>query len=154
MAKITHTLTTLHRDAFMQPITAMLVDDNETFLMLAGRLLKENFPGELRLVASASRAEVALGQAVALHPGLILIDLIMPEVSGLQVIPQLRELLPGSMIIALSVLNTDGYRDAALGAGADEFMVKSHLGAGLAAILRRMDEAGCAKVMIHGAGAS
>lgn len=122
----------------MQPITAMLVDDNETFLMLAGRLLRENFQGELRLVATAAQAEVALREAVALRPRLILIDLIMPGVSGLQVIPQLRELLPGSMIVALSVLNTDCYKDAALGAGADEFMVKSHLGAGLAAVLRRM----------------
>ncbi len=117
-----------------------MVDDNETFLLLAGRLLRENFAGQLRLVASASRAEVALGQAHALHPNLILIDLIMPGISGLQVIPQLRELLPGSTIIALSVLNADGYRDAALGAGADDFMVKSHLGTALAPILRRMDE--------------
>ncbi len=123
----------------LEMIRTMLVDDNETFVMLATRMLAENYPTEISVVGTASDGEQALLKAFALRPRLILIDLIMPGLSGLQVIPTLREQLPRSFIVALSVLSTEGYRQAALDAGADELLVKSQLGADLISILRGLD---------------
>jgi DNA-binding NarL/FixJ family response regulator len=120
-------------------ITTLLVDDNETFVTLAVRMLAENFASDIVVVGTAFDGEQGLLKAAALRPRLVLMDLIMPGLSGLQVIPALREHSPQSYIIALSVLSSDGYRQAALDAGADAFMIKSQLGAALPAILRSLN---------------
>jgi DNA-binding NarL/FixJ family response regulator len=49
----------------------------------------------------------------------------MPDLPGLQAIPRLRQLLPQAGIIALTMLDTESYRRAALAAGADEFVPKA-----------------------------
>ena len=68
-----------------------------------------------------------LTQAQAWQPQLVLLDLMMPRPSGLEVIPRLRALLPHVRIIALTLLDTSSYRRAALAAGADAFVAKSSM---------------------------
>ena len=60
-------------------------------------------------------------------PQLVLLDLMMPRPSGLEVIPRLRALLPHVRIIALTLPDTSSYRRAALAAGADAFVAKSSM---------------------------
>jgi CheY-like chemotaxis protein len=60
---------------------------------------------------------------------------------GLQVIARLRTLLPGVVIIALSVMNTPDFRKAALAAGANAFVSKARLRADLMPTLRQLVDA-------------
>ena len=72
-----------------------------------------------------------LAQVLNLRPDIVLIDVSMPSLPGLEVIPRLRSALPEMGIIALALLGTDGYRQAVLEAGVDDFVPKAAMGADL-----------------------
>jgi len=119
----------------MQPISILLVDDNPVFLRIATRFLQQQ--AEVVTVGVASRGEEALGQIQDLRPQVVLLDLSLPGLSGLEVIPLLRIKLPKVKIIALTLLDADGYRQAALAAGADDFVSKTTLNIHLLPAIRR-----------------
>ena len=103
-------------------ISVLLVDDNAVFRDLAARYLS-TLPG-IKLAGTATGGEDGLLRAQELHPDLVLVDLHMRDVNGLQVIPRLRALLPAVRIVALTFLDPHGFRHASLHAGADEFVDK------------------------------
>lgn len=120
-------------------ISVLLVDDSSLFVHAATRFLQEQ--SEIVVVGAASRGEEALMQAQRLQPKVVLIDLNMPGLSGLKAIPLLRERLPDAGIIVLTLQDMDAYRQAALSAGADDFVSKATLVADLLPAIRRVVEA-------------
>jgi two-component system nitrate/nitrite response regulator NarL len=123
----------------MERLSVLLVDDDPGFLQIAAEFL-QGFD-EIDVVDTANGGQAAIDAARELQPQVILIDLIMPDVSGLDALPCLRALLPGAVIIALSVATTSGYRQAALAAGADHFIPKRNLDSGLLPAIRRLAQA-------------
>ena len=75
----------------MKPLSVVLVDDNPTFLRITGRFLAISHPDELVLVGTPGTAEEALELATRLHPGALVADLVLPGLSGLELIRQLRK---------------------------------------------------------------
>lgn len=122
-------------ESYLNKISTLLVDDNQDYLEVAGRTLRRCYDAQLTLVGAAFDGEQALRQAAALRPRLVLIDLMMPGLSGLQVIPALREHCPESWIVALSVRGDDRRNRAALEAGAHFVIFKSQLESALQAML-------------------
>jgi DNA-binding NarL/FixJ family response regulator len=123
----------------MKPISVLLVDDNPRFLRIATRFLQEH--DDVVVVGAAGGGEEALTLAQDLQPDIVLIDLAMPGLSGLETIPRLRAVLPEVGIIALTVLDTNSYRQAALAAGADDFVPKASLSTELLPAIRRVAQA-------------
>jgi len=120
-------------------ISVVLVDDHEAFLNIAASFLRRH--GEVSVVGAFTRSQEALKRVPGLHPHVILFDLNMPGQSGLEAIPLLREALPDSGIIALSLMDGSVYEKAALDAGADAFVAKSDMISDLLpAIHRAMEE--------------
>jgi DNA-binding NarL/FixJ family response regulator len=117
-------------------IRVLLVDDHEPFLRVATEFLQRHH--ELVVVGAARGGEEALAQAQALHPQIILLDLNMPGLSGLETIPHLRDMLPEVGIIALTLLDPRTYRQAALAAGAEDFVSKANLTTDLLPAIRRV----------------
>ena len=122
----------------MNPISVLIADDNPTFLRIVTRFLEEQSRKTVSVVATARGGEEALAQAEALRPQVVLIDLNMPGLSSLEAIPRLRRALPDAGIIAVTLLDTDAYRKAALAAGADDFVPKMTLNAELLPAIRRV----------------
>ena len=122
----------------MEPIRVLLVDDSAVFLGRVTCFLQEDCQGEVVVVGTARSGEEALTQAQQLRPQVILIDLRMPGMGGLKAIPRLRVMLPEVGIIAMTLHDIDVYRQAALAAGADEFLVKKALVSELMPAIRRM----------------
>ena len=120
----------------MSPISVLLVDDNPTLLRVATRFLEKH--DEVVLVGTAVGGVGALARAQELRPDVILLDLAMPDLPGLEVIPRLREAVPEMRIIALTMLDTEQYRTAALATGADEFVPKADLSTDLLPAIRRV----------------
>ncbi len=120
----------------MKPISVLLVDDNPAFLRLTTRFLQEY--DDVAVVGAAGGGEEALALAQDLQPDMVLIDLAMPGLSGLATIPRLRAMLPEVGIIALTVLNTNSYWEAALAAGANDFVAKASLNTDLLPAIRRV----------------
>lgn len=110
-------------DQEMEPISVMLVDDNPVFLRATTQFLEAH--DDVVVIGTASRGDEALERIEDLKPQTILIDLAMPGLSGLATIPRLRHLMPEVGIIALTVMNSEGFRHAALIAGADVFIPKA-----------------------------
>jgi DNA-binding NarL/FixJ family response regulator len=117
-------------------IRVLLVDDHEPFLRIATEFLQRHH--ELVVVGTAREGKEALAQAQALSPQVILLDLNMPGLNGLETIPRLRVMLPQAGIIALTLLDPRTYRQAALAAGADDFVAKANLTTDLLPAIRRV----------------
>lgn len=109
----------------MEKVTLMLVDDNRRFLSAATTYLGEI--EDLVLLSTLEGGTHAVAKAKELKPDVILVDLAMPDIAGLQLIPMLRESMPDLGIVALTVHDNPQYREAALEAGADAFITKSRI---------------------------
>jgi len=122
----------------MKPVSVLLVDDHRLFLRLVARFLQEQGAAEVAIAGVAYNGHEALTQAQALRPQAILLDLAMPDLSGLEVIPRLRVILPTAAIIVLTGRKAEGYRQAALAAGADGFVSKATLATDLLPTIRQL----------------
>jgi len=122
-----------------KPISVLLVDDNPNFLRIATRFLQQH--DDIVVVGAAGGGREALALARELQPDIVLIDLAMPGLSGLETIPRLRAMLPGVGIIALTMLDTNSYRQAALEAHANDFVPKASLDTDLLPAIRQVAQA-------------
>ena len=120
----------------MEPISLMLVDDNPNFLRAERHFLERD--EAVRIIGEATGGAEVLDRVKSLRPQVILLDLAMPDLSGLQLLPQLREEHPGIGIIALTVMDTAIYEKAAMLAGADAFLSKSNLFTDLIPTIQRV----------------
>jgi len=120
----------------MKQISVMLIDDNPTFLRIVEQFLRKR--ETVRVVATAEGGEEAQAQVHRLKPDVVLTDLAMPKVSGMETILRLRAAWPRMGIIALTLLDTDGYRQAAITAGADDFVAKDTLNTELIPTIERV----------------
>ncbi len=119
-------------------IRILLVDDNQIFRRVATDFLQRH--RELVVVSAVCGGEEALAQAQRLQPQVILIDLDTPGLSGMTTIPRLRTMFSGVSIIALTLLTGQIYRQAALAAGADDFVAKAALITDLLPAIRRVTQ--------------
>jgi DNA-binding NarL/FixJ family response regulator len=117
-------------------IRVLLVDDHEPFLRVATDFLQRHH--ELAVVGTLRGGQEAVAQTQDLRPHVILIDLNMPGLNGLETISHLRAMLPKVGIIALTLLDVNTYRQPALTAGADDFVRKAKLTTDLLPAIRRV----------------
>ena len=103
----------------------LLVDDNTTFLnAVKGALCQLD---GVRVVGCASDGIEALQMIGTLHPDLVLLDLSMPLMGGLEVAGQLKGQASAPDIIMLSMHDSDDYRHAAADAGVRAFVKKDNV---------------------------
>ena len=119
-------------------ISVLLVDDSQTFLDAALSFLQRH--DDFHIVGAFLSGEEAIVQVQELNPQVILIDLDMPGLSGIETIPRLRALVPDTSIIALTMLKAPIYRQAALAAGADDFVPKASLSTDLLPAIRKVSQ--------------
>lgn len=102
--------------------TILIVDDEEDILeFLEYNLKKENFEVH---TASSGRKAITIAQEV--NPDLIILDVMMPELDGIETCKELRE-LPGmknTLIAFLTARNEDYSQIAGFDAGADDYINK------------------------------
>lgn len=126
----------------MEPITVMLVDNHPVFTDIAVRYLTQN---GIAVVGTASEGQAALVQARALKPDVIVLDLNLPGVGGLDLIPRLRALQPEVAIVVLTLQTAPAYQTAAMTAGSDGFVTKRAVATDLLPVIRGVGEARRAK---------
>lgn len=105
-----------------QTHSIFLVEDHPLMLRVIRQLL-ENEP-DLMVVAEAESAELALTQLERLKPDLVLTDLSLPGASGLELVRHLTRQRPELRCLVVTGHIEDGYRVAALAAGAVGFVTK------------------------------
>jgi len=104
------------------PIRVLIVDDIEPFREFL-RLTLQDKP-ELQTVGEASDGEQAIELAQALQPDLILLDIGLPKLNGIEAARRIRELAPRSKIIFCSQESSVDIVQTAFSAGAAGYVVK------------------------------
>ena len=109
----------------MPTTSILLADDNSVVLNHVCRLLKKH--KKYRVVGAVADGATVLEEYSRLRPDLIILDISMQGLSGIEVAQQLREAGCPSKIIFLTVHEDYDYLNAALGAGGSAYVVKSRL---------------------------
>ena len=106
----------------MRKINVLLVDDNPIFLKTARSLIAAQ-PGVAGIECANSGAE-ALAQLDQLNPDLVLTDIVMPEMSGFELIRNLRARNAPPRVVAVTLHAGAEFRAAALRSGAEGLVSK------------------------------
>lgn len=119
--------------------TRVLLADDHTLLRAGLRSLLEELPG-IEVVAEAADGREALALVEAHRPDVVLMDIAMPHLNGLDVAARLRQEQPEVNILILSMYKDEAYVRRAILAGAAGYLLKDsdteELGLALRAVAR------------------
>jgi DNA-binding NarL/FixJ family response regulator len=103
-------------------IRLMLVDDHQ--LVRDGLRARLGDVPEISVVGEAGNAQDALALAATLHPDLILADVRLPDMSGIELTAKLVEIAPETRVMILSMYDNREYVHSAIRAGACGYVLK------------------------------
>jgi two-component system, NarL family, response regulator LiaR len=109
----------------MNRTRVLIVDDHEIFRK-GLRSVLESCP-ELEICGEATNGIEAVDKAKQIHPDIVLMDISMPYLDGLQATRQIRREVPDSQILLLSQHDSPHMLAAALKAGASAYVTKSQV---------------------------
>jgi DNA-binding NarL/FixJ family response regulator len=104
-------------------VTTVLIADDHPLVLSGLRALLETLDG-IEVVGSAVNGREAVALAVSLHPDVVVMDLQMPELDGVEATRQITERLPGTAVLALTMHDDDASVFAAIRAGARGYLLK------------------------------
>jgi DNA-binding NarL/FixJ family response regulator len=120
----------------MNEISVLLVDDHG--LVRKGfRLILEDDP-EIRVVGEAANGQDAVRLARQLHPQVIVMDMAMPDLDGVQATREILKHAPDIAVLILSMYSEENYVRHALDAGARGYLLKEALNVDLAAAVKAL----------------
>ena len=115
--------------------SVLICDDFDAMRELL-RAVVESAP-TLRVIGEAADGAQAISEAERLQPDLILLDLAMPVMTGIEALPELRRLVPAARVIVISGFASSVVADEVLALGADGYVEKgANIGTILAELLR------------------
>lgn len=118
----------------MPKAKVILADDQVLFREGIAQLLATQ--DDVRVVAEAGDGQQALDLTLSYRPDLVLMDISMPRMNGLEATRRIKEELPETKIIMLTVSETDDDLFDAIKAGADGYLLKNLKASGLFEKLR------------------
>ena len=105
--------------------TILIVDDHAQLRALMREIVAE--APDLHMVGEAADGVEAMRLVQTLRPAIVLLDLVMPQVNGLEVLQWTKAECPETKVIIVTVYDEDAYRQAAEANGADAFLLKKSL---------------------------
>ncbi|MCP4427286.1 MAG: response regulator transcription factor [Chloroflexi bacterium] len=118
-----------------KPITVLLVDDHAVVRQGVRFFLESQ--EEFVVVGEAESGETAVKLAAEQIPDVVLMDLVMPEMDGVEATRQVKKISPRSKIVVLTSYHDDEYIFPALQAGAISYILKDIHMEELAEAIRR-----------------
>ena len=133
-AAVSRGRTTTGGGAAPGPVTVVLADD-QALMRMGFRMVLDAEEG-IEVVGEAADGHAALSQARALRPDVILMDVRMPGMNGIDATAAITAQCPGTRILILTTFDLDEYAFAGLRAGASGFLLKDTRPAELAEAVR------------------
>ena len=106
----------------MKPITVLLADDNVMVRKSYKKLLK--IEADLQVVGEAKNGQQAVALVKKLHPAVVLMDLAMPLMNGIEALRQIQKICPATKVLMLSAHDDEGYIAEAMKSGAMGYLIK------------------------------
>jgi NarL family two-component system response regulator LiaR len=118
----------------LDQLRILLVDDH-VVMRQGTRQLLEHEP-DMQVVGEAGDGEEAVALASRLKPDVIVMDVAMPKVSGVEATRQIKQLLPSAVVLVLTGYDYDEYVFSLLEAGAAGYLLKDVSGDDLVSAIR------------------
>jgi NarL family two-component system response regulator LiaR len=107
----------------MEKIRLLLADDHPSFREGLERLLREE--EDVEVVGQSSDGQEAVNMSRELHPDVVILDVSMPKLNGVEATKQIKESCPDTAILILSAYDNNPYVLSAIEYGADGYLLKS-----------------------------
>jgi DNA-binding NarL/FixJ family response regulator len=121
----------------LKPVTAVLADDHGLVRAGLGAMLRQL---GVEVVGEAESGGQALHLVERLCPDLVLLDIVLPEINGVEAARRIRRRHPDTRVLIVSLYDDEEYVRSALEAGADGYLLKGadadELGEGVGAVMR------------------
>jgi DNA-binding NarL/FixJ family response regulator len=108
--------------------SVLVVDDHDGFRSEARAILEGD---GIDVVGEAACGAAAVAETARLRPSLVLLDVGLPDASGIELVGRMRELSPGAIVVLISGRRESEYGDRVASSGADAFLEKNRLAPGV-----------------------
>ncbi len=120
----------------LNPITIVIADDHEIVRAGIKRLLL--LDKTFKILGDASNGKDAIEIAAYHKPHIVLLDILMPMLNGVDAIPLIKKLSPDSMVVMLTAFEDLMHLEKAIAAGADGYLSKDISAEDLCAALKKV----------------
>ena len=107
----------------MKRITVLLADDNKLVRREFRKILE--LEDDLEVVGEAKNGQEAVAKVKKLRPALVLMDVAMPLLNGLQATCQILKAFPATKVLILSSHSDEAYVVEAVNSGANGYLIKT-----------------------------
>ncbi len=111
------------REEVPTKIRVLLADDHVVVRQGTKELLKQE--ADITVVGEASDGMEAVRKAMETHPDIVIMDVRMPVMSGIEATKQIRKMLPRTQVLALTAYDDDEFVFSLLKAGASGYLLKT-----------------------------
>jgi two-component system response regulator DesR len=118
-------------------VTVVVVDDDPDYLWLVRVILEIRGDG-ITVVGESASGEEALALVLHERPDVVIADLMMPRLNGLELTRRIKQERPQTKILLMSAYTEDTYRRIASVSGADGFVNKHLIHTGLLPAIREV----------------
>ena len=122
----------------MKPITILLADDHTVVREGLRALLMAE--ADLAVVGEAQNGRLAVELTKKLRPAVVVMDLAMPQLNGLEATRQILLAVPATKVLILSAHNDDEYVECVIAAGAAGYLLKQSSAHILAEAIRAVEK--------------
>lgn len=109
----------------MQTKRMLIVDDDAGFRQRVKRFLASE--PDMEVIGEAADGQEAILRARELKPDLILMDVRMPGMNGVDATRRLKAEMPELKVIILTIFDVQEYREAAMASGASDYVIKKSM---------------------------
>ncbi len=107
------------------PIWTLLVDDSVAFLASLRRFLADH--SRVRVIGAATSGQEGIAETARLRPDLVLLDLVMPGMTGLEALRRIKAVPDPPRVVVLTFQDESGFRERTMALGADGFVTKAEM---------------------------
>jgi DNA-binding NarL/FixJ family response regulator len=119
-------------------LRVLVVDDNESVRRSIHQILRSQ--ADIEVVCEAVDGADALAKVREHQPDVMLLDITMPTMNGLEVAEVIKREFPSVQVLIVSQHDSRGFQWAALAAGVSGYIIKSNVGRDLIPELRRIQD--------------
>jgi CheY-like chemotaxis protein len=116
--------------------TILIVEDHDELRETLVEWLKNVFSDCTFMVAGSGEKAIELAEAH--QPAIVLMDIQLPGINGIEAIRRIKKISPQTQALILSVMNVSAYKEEAMAAGACAYINKQHMHAELIPALNKL----------------